>query len=66
MEFIENCRANWGNYVLQMPCSRIQSRFFVCNQMDEGLWGNPTNAGMDHNRPLGLRFRRLMVMMMRL
>lgn len=46
MKFIENCRSNWRNYVLQGSCSETHSRFFVTSQMDEDLCGGRTSSGM--------------------
>jgi hypothetical protein len=37
--------------------------FSVTNQEDEDLWEEPSDAGISHNRPMGLRHGRMAVIM---
>jgi hypothetical protein len=63
MKFIENYRSDWKNHVLWIPHSRIPSQILHYQQKRIKTFGETLQALVwDHNRPLGLRHGKLMMM----
>jgi hypothetical protein len=65
MQLIENYRTNWKNHVLQMPCHKaFHFLFSVAKWVGDDLWGEPSSVlqYVTVNRPLGLIYGRLMMM----
>jgi hypothetical protein len=46
MEFVENYKSDWKNHGLQIPNSRIHSKFSVTNQKGKDLWEDTSNIDM--------------------
>jgi hypothetical protein len=48
MESIENYRCNWKTMFFERLSQKSNSEFSVTDRKEEGVWENPSNAGMRH------------------